>query len=188
MLQGAWVQGSGSEEQLAKLNDGINTVDYQDSSNTCSFEFESAKAGYMYAINEVRFFINGFDTTMEHVNNLVFQGYQDDEWIDIWTVDSGIHKGWNSKEIEHLVKTFRFVGNGRNSCRVGEVQVKGIEVYESPDSSVTCSPTLTIGADTQTLPSEVVYRADTTPVLTSMNKRFGTVLGGDVIEFTGTNL
>jgi hypothetical protein len=110
VLKGAWVDGSGSEEQLAKLNDGINTVDYQDSSNTCFFEFESAREGYMYAIKEVRFFINGFDSSMEHVNNLKFQGYQDDDWVDIWQVDSGIHKGWNSKDIDHVVKKFRFTG------------------------------------------------------------------------------
>jgi hypothetical protein len=110
VLKGAWVDGTGSEEELAKLNDGINTVDYQDSSNTCSFEFESAREGYMYAIKEVRFFINGFDSSMEHVNNLKFQGMQDDDWVDIWQIDSGIHKGWNSMDIDHVVKTFRFVG------------------------------------------------------------------------------
>jgi imidazole glycerol phosphate synthase subunit HisF len=61
-------------------------------------------------------------------------------------------------------------------------------VFDAAGPSVTCSPTLTIGADKLDIPSEVVYSADTTPVLTSMSKRFGTVLGGDVIEFTGTNL
>ena len=193
VLKGAWVEGTGSEEELAKLNDGINTVDYQDSSNTCSFQFESAREGYMYAIEEVRFFINGFDSSMEHVNNLKFQGMQDDDWVDIWQVDSGLHKGWNSMDITEeshkLVKTFRFVGSTRYACRVGEVQVKGIEVYEAEGDSVTCAPTLTVGdVEPMELPSEVVYSADATPVLTSMSKRFGTVLGGDVIEFSGTKL
>jgi hypothetical protein len=189
VLEGAWVDGTGSEEQLAKLNDGINTVDYDDDSNPCSFEFESAREGYLYAINEARFFINGFDSQMEHVNNLKFQGKsKEGTWFNIWEVDSGIHKGWNSMEFDHLVKTFRFIGYTRDACRVGEVQVKGIEVYESEGSTVTCSPTLTVGEDKQGIPSEVVYSADATPVLTSMSKRFGTVLGGDVIEFTGTNL
>ena len=67
-------------------------------------------------------------------------------------MDSGIHKGWNSFDFENTrVKTFRFVGKEKNSCRVGEVEVKGIEVFDSPDGEVSCTPKLTIGGKSKVL-------------------------------------
>ena len=48
-----------------------------------------------------------------------------------------------------------------------------------------CTPKLTIGEHSQTLP-ELTYEASVTPVLSTMSKRFGSVLGGDEIEFNGS--
>jgi hypothetical protein len=121
VLKGTW-EGSAGQAQLARLNDGINVIDYEESGNSCEFKFVNAREGYMYSISEVRFFINGLSTNMPHVNNLKFQGSTDgSSWSDIWEVDSGIHKGWNSKNIDEVVKSFRFVGSQSGACRVGEV-------------------------------------------------------------------
>lgn len=38
ILEGKWT-GSGEEEELAKLNDGFPTVNYEDTSSPCHFEF-----------------------------------------------------------------------------------------------------------------------------------------------------
>jgi hypothetical protein len=65
--------------------------------------------------------------------------------------------------------------------------VRGIEVYDNSSNTVSCTPKLTIGADSQVLSSTVTYSYERTPVLTSMSKRFATVLGGDEIVFTGTD-
>jgi hypothetical protein len=38
---------------------------------------------------------------MEHVNNLVVEGLnRQGIWLNIWEIDSGIHKGWNSKDFD----------------------------------------------------------------------------------------
>jgi hypothetical protein len=71
VLKGTWDEGS-NEEQLDKLNDGVFTIDYEDSSSECFFKFQDARENYMYSINEVRFFINGLSKRMPHVDNLVF--------------------------------------------------------------------------------------------------------------------
>jgi hypothetical protein len=121
VLKGTW-EGSAGQAQLKRLNDGINVIDSKESGNSCEFKFVNAREGYMYSISEVRFFINGLSTNMPHVNNLKFQGSTDgSSWSDIWEVDSGIHKGWNSKNIDEVVKSFRFVGSQSGACRVGEV-------------------------------------------------------------------
>jgi hypothetical protein len=99
VLKGTW-EGSADQAQLDKLNDGINTIDYEDSGNSCSFKFQDAREGYMYAISEVRFFINGLDKNMPHVNNLDFEVTTDgSNWSSVWSVDSGLHKGWNSENL-----------------------------------------------------------------------------------------
>jgi hypothetical protein len=188
VLKGTW-EGSADQAQLDKLNDGINTIDYEVSGNSCSFQFQDAREGYMYAISEVRFFINGLDRNMPHVNNLDFEVTTDgSNWSNVWSVDSGIHKGWNSMNIDEVAKSFRFVGSQSGACKVGEIQVTGIEVYNSGDANeVSCTPKLTIGAESQNLSSNIKYSSESTPVLTSMSKRFATVLGGDEIVFTGTD-
>jgi hypothetical protein len=71
VLKGTWDEGS-NDEQLEKLNDGVFTIDYEDSSSQCFFKFQDARENYMYSISEVRFFINGLSKTMPHVDNLIF--------------------------------------------------------------------------------------------------------------------
>jgi hypothetical protein len=71
VLKGTWDEGS-NDEQLEKLNDGVFTIDYEDSSSQCFFKFQAARENYMYSISEVRFFINGLSKTMPHVDNLIF--------------------------------------------------------------------------------------------------------------------
>ena len=110
---------------------------------------------------------------------------ENEEWSDIWEVDSGVHKGWNHQEISALVKSFRFVGSQQGSCRVGQVEVKGIDVYDSEEEEVSCAPKITIGGQSMEVDGLVTYRASLTPYLTSISPRLGSVLGGDVVSFSG---
>jgi hypothetical protein len=60
-------------------------------------------------------------------------------------------------------------------------------VFDSSSDEVSCTPKLTIGGTSKVLGnSQVTYSGAITPVLTKMSKRYGTVLGGEEIEFTGT--
>jgi hypothetical protein len=71
VLKGTWDEGS-SARQLDKLNDGVLTIDYEDSSSECFFKFQDARENYVYSISEVRFFINSLTRRPAHVDNLVF--------------------------------------------------------------------------------------------------------------------
>lgn len=73
------------------------------------------------------------------------------------------------------------------SCRVGEVRLFGIESIDSDASTYSCTPKLKLQgtADASAL-SPVIYDAAFTPVLTGMSTRFGSVLGNEPVEFTGT--
>ena len=88
-------------------------------------------------------------------------------------------------KLEHSGVSFRFYGRSNGACTVGEVQVKGREVMMSDSVETSCTPKLTIGGVSMNLDSTVTYSAEFTPILTSMSKRHGSVLGGDIIEFIG---
>ena len=111
------------------------------------------------------------------------------EFTDLWTVDAGVHEGWNSHDFEEGSKPsfniYRFQGSAAGACRVGEVKLHGIESIDNNDSLYTCTPKLTLDGTTTELNS-VVFDASYTPVLTGMSERYGSVLGGETIEFYGT--
>jgi hypothetical protein len=55
----------------------------------------------------------------------------------------------------------------KGACRVGEVEVKGIEVLNSSSDEVSCTPKLIIGGTSKGLNnSQVTYSGAITPVLT----------------------
>jgi hypothetical protein len=60
-------------------------------------------------------------------------------------------------------------------------------MYDSTNSEVECAPTLTIGGESMTLDDgKVTYSASVTPVLDSINKRYGSVRGGDELVLDGS--
>ena len=70
VLKGKWHDDEVTN--VSRLNDEVLSVDYKRSSSDCSFEFEAARENYVYDLSEVRFFVNGFDKRMPHVDNLFF--------------------------------------------------------------------------------------------------------------------
>ena len=134
--------------------------------------------------------MNGSDAKAKYVNNLVFQGSDDGTaFTDLWTIDDSVHEGWNSKDFEAgslpSYKIYRFQGKTSGSCRVGEVRLHGVESIDSDATSYECTPKLLLDG-VKTPLEKVTYDAASTPVLTSMSSRFGSVLGGDSVTFTGT--
>ena len=135
--------------------------------------------------------MNGLADKAPFVGKLVFQGADSDgEFTDLWRMDASIHAGWNSKDFTGWSrppshKAYRFRGETTGSCRVGEVQLRGIEMLDDDDDEYSCRPNAVIdGVNTQL--NKLTYTAERTPTLTSMSKRFGSVLGGESVEFTGS--
>ncbi len=65
-------------------------------------------------------------------------------YIDIITFGGDIHLGWNyykfTGDNKLKYRFYRFVGIGSGSCNFGEIGFYGVEVYNSNDTSVSCSP------------------------------------------------
>jgi len=62
------------------------------------------------------------------------------------------------------------------------VKLHGIESINDNNSSYSCTPKLTLDGTTSEL-NAVTFDAAFTPVLTGMSDRYGSVLGGETIEF-----
>ena len=65
------------------------------------------------------------------------------------------------------------------------MKLHGFESIDSDEASYTCTPKITLDGATTAL-SPVTFDASLTPVLTGMSSRFGSVLGGEEVEFYGT--
>ena len=125
------------------------------------------------------------------MDNLVFQGSDDGStFVDLWAIDKSVHEGWNSLDFEEegerpSYNIYRFQGTKSGSCRIGEVKLHGVESIDDDQTSHVCTPKLTIG-DSVTELNTVTFDENLTPVLTGMSTRFGSVLGGETVEFYGT--
>lgn len=141
-LVGTWT-GTGSSSELLKLNDGNNLNDYSDNAVPCYFEM-SADDKYVYQVSSAKVFINNLLDVSPYDGYLRLQGSQDGStWTDLHTYDTEIHEGWNTIFAEEgspfSYKTFRFRGAVAGSCRVGEVQLIGLQVLASTQSSTQCT-------------------------------------------------
>jgi len=119
------------------------------------------------------------------------QGSSDGKtWSDIWKIDANISEGWNSKNFENdktrpAYNQYRFNGATKGSCRISEATFVGVESVADGQKSYKCEAVLNIeGVETPL--KDVVYESTSTPVLTSISPRFGSVRGKDKVTLTGT--
>lgn len=137
----------------------------------------------------MKFFVNKLIDKTPFVGNLVFQGSDDGvTFTDLWNINQSVHEGWNTKDFEEDRPSFniyRFQGGKAGSCRIGEVRIHGVESIDSDTNTYSCTPKMSVdGVVTELEP--VTYDSAFTPVLTGMSTRFGSVLGGETVEFYGT--
>ena len=144
-------------------------------------------------LDEVKFFINNLTNKTPYVGKLVFQGSDDGvSFTDLWTIDASIHEGWNSYDFEDgeqpSFNIYRFQGTESGSCRVGEVRLHGVSSIDDDGATYSCTPKLILEGEVQesVVLNAVTYDSSITPVLEGMSARYGSVLGGEEIEFTGT--
>ena len=127
-----------------------------------------------------------------YIGNLVFQGSDDGAtFTDLWKLDASVHEGWNAHDFEEdnpSYNIYRFQGSEAGACRVTEVRIHGVESIDSDDTSYTCIPKLFLqGVNTEETLNTVTFDTAVTPVLSGMSTRFGSVLGGEEVEFYGSN-
>lgn len=182
-----WTSSTGDE--TAKVHDGNMKNDFTDSGSSCYIKMDF-RTGYAGVLENAKFFINNLIDNSPFVDNLVFEGSDDgSNWTNLWTIDANIHEGWNEFDWEDgeepAYNSYRFFGSSSGACRVGEVRLNGIEAIQSTATSHTCDVNVLIGG-AATAATSVVYDQTSTPSLESISPRFGSVLGGEEITFTGT--
>jgi len=188
VLQGTWF--ASNTDQMAVLSDYNNIVDYSDSTASGCFFGMEFKQGHVGVLDEVKFFINNLYDKTPFANNLVFQGSDDGvAWTDLWQIDDVVHEGWNTMNFKEesapeTYAKFRFYGSTTGSCRVGEARFTGIEAINDNASSYACTPTLTVNGVSTSI-TDVTYDNASTGLLTAINPRFGSVLGGESVTFVG---
>ena len=190
IVKGEWT-GTTNSTELAKLTDNKNMIDMVDPTlGGCHFQIKY-KADHVAVLDKVKIFINNLVDKTPFMGNLTLQGSNDaTTFDDLWTLDAGVHEGWN----EHFFETnkpayqiYRFSGKQKGSCRIGEVKMYGIESIKNEATSFACTPKLILqGQTTAAVLKPVTYDTALTPVLTGMSTRFGSVLGNEVVEFFGT--
>jgi hypothetical protein len=78
------------------------------------------------------------------------------------------------------------MGTKSGSCQLNEIKVTGREVVDNSDASRQCTPVYVDSEGTHTpLDAAVTYEGTLTPLLEAIEPRFGSVVGGDSITFSG---
>lgn len=111
-----------------------------------------------------------------------FQGSNDGTtFTDIFTFGDEVHEGWNYYKYdsgsELKYRHYRFYGSTSNSCIIGEIGFKGIEVIDSSATSYSSCPIELIlnGASPITLSGSITYSVTKTAKVTSISPRYGKV-------------
>lgn len=109
------------------------------------------------------------------------QGFDGTAYVDILTFDNNIHEGWNTFKFPADKKPTYFKykwSGGYTGCRFGEVKYYGVVVTNDNNPSVTCTPMLKLGTTVTDL-SNVIYSESATPKVSTIEPRYGTVVGGE---------
>ena len=130
------------------------------------------------------------DKSVYDDQTLRLEGSEDGlEYETLWTVDSGVTAGWNVHTFPETSKPsynmYRFYGTTEGSCRLGEIKLVGIVYINDRSNYFECDPELHLDYISTAL-NYFTVDASVTPKITSMSKNYGSVAGGDVIEFIGT--
>ena len=131
-------------------------------------------------------------TKATFLNTTIFQGSNDGvSYVDLFTMDEKLHEGWNYFKWEDgdqpKYRFYRFYAEKRGACKINEITFTGVETIDSSSSSHTCDAKLVTG-ETETRLNSVEYVGSLTPALSAINPRHGTVVGGDSVTFTGTQM
>ena len=149
------------------------------------------KEGHVGLLSQVKYFLKGISKP-RMVDRTKFQGSMDGvTYVDLFTLTDQVHEGWNYVNWEDDEKPnfrfYKFQGNINRGCKFNEVTFTGVETIDSSSASHTCPAKLVTGS-TETPLEDVEYVGSLTPALTAIEPRHGTVVGGDSVTFTGTQM
>ena len=89
---------------MTAMTDGVLTIDLdaETGDDPCIITAQAAGDNHLYMLSEFRFFVTEIlgSTLSPNLEGLIFQGLVDGSWDDLWTVDSTVHIGWNSVDLD----------------------------------------------------------------------------------------
>lgn len=179
------------------LHDHLTVEHYEsDLSEGCQVGM-TFKEGHVGVLDEAKIFIGFLVDKEPYVDNLAFHGSNDNwaTWEELHLFGEEIHEGWNyidyreESDIKPAYNSYRFYGSVQGSCQITEFKLHGVEAVADTSDSYTCTPKIFIdGTDISVTLNDITYSATSTPKLTAINPRYGSVLGGETVTLTGENL
>jgi hypothetical protein len=149
--------------------------------------------GFVGLISQVKYFIGEIPADRaRYVDNVAFEGSLDGEtYTELFRADRNVHEGWNYYNWDDSYPQYRFyrfrgLGGLDGPVRINEVVLTGTEVINNEDASYDCVAELVMKGEANVELAKPTYATTHTPVLTSMNPRYGSVVGGESVTFTGT--
>jgi hypothetical protein len=124
------------------LYDDDTVADHHDANTVgCTFGM-TFKDGHVGILDEAKIFINFLTDKTPYVNNLVFQGSDDDfsTTTDLYTFGEEIHEGWNYIDYRDdgvnkpAYNAYRFYGSVYGSCKVTEFRLHGVQAISNSAS------------------------------------------------------
>lgn len=156
------------------------------------------KENHVAILDEAKIFIGFLTDKAPYVDQLSFQGSNDDwaSWEDLHLFGEELHEGWNYIDYRDdgaekpAYNSYRFYGTAQGACRITEFKLHGVEAIDDESDSYSCTPKILIGdaqLSTSVALEDISYTASTTAKLTAITPRFGSVLGGTTVTLTGEN-
>mmetsp|Transcript_20884 Transcript_20884/g.32246 ORF Transcript_20884/g.32246 Transcript_20884/m.32246 type:complete len:613 (+) Transcript_20884:4414-6252(+) len=183
----------GSSDEVSILWDGDITIEHSDDSAECIAGMEF-KENHVAVLSQVKYFMGDIDDKLLYAGYLKFEGSNDKStWTTLFTANVNIHTGWNyvnwdTEDEKPKYRYYRFISSMTNGCNMREIAFRGIETIENEDETYTCTPKLFLsGVESSASLNPVSFKGSITPALTKVEPRFGSVVGGDDIVFTGVN-
>jgi len=126
---------------------------------------------------------------------LKFQGSSDNTtWVDLHVADENIHEGWNYVDLNETgtmpkYRFYRIYSSTQTGCLVNEIKFTGVETVDNSDATYSCNVQVKLGngGSVTNVSNNVTFANTETTLLTSISPRYGTVVGGTSVTFTGSN-
>jgi len=175
-------------EQWEKMFDD-NLYNFNDDGTGDCHTTMTFKTGHLATLTKMRVYLPGNLAKSLYIDKLSFEGSNDGVSFDnLYTVDNNAHTGWNYQEWPENMpayNVYRFKGSSSGACKIGEVELFGIESMNDEQSMTTCQASIHLGGVDTPVAGDIMYAGALTPVLDLITPRMGSVVGGDEVVFTG---
>lgn len=134
------------------MHDGFTVDSYETDESDCFFGM-TFKENHVVILDEAKIFIGFLTDKTPYVDNLEFQG-SNDNWAtheSLYTFGEELHEGWNYVDyrdegaVKPVYNSYRFKGSAEGACRITEFKLHGVEAIDDDQDRYACTPKIFIG-------------------------------------------